>query len=76
MYALLYHSRGRNCTTGIFILKTLSFMFRLSYKSLSGCIVIQKSGINMDMKHVNKCLQLILIYSVLFYFISVLHRNM
>jgi len=31
MYALLYHSRGRNCTTGIFILKTLSFMFRLSY---------------------------------------------
>jgi hypothetical protein len=38
IFVRLYHSRGRNCTTGMFILKSLSFMFRCSYESLSGCI--------------------------------------
>lgn len=71
IFVILYHSRGRNFTTDMFILKSLNFMLLLSYKSLSGCIVIKKSGLNMGKKHVNKwSLLLILIYFMLFYFIS------
>jgi hypothetical protein len=40
-------------------------------------MVNQKSGLNMDVKHVNKLsLLLFLIYFILFYLLSVLHRIM